>query len=338
MKEALFYEKLRNKIVQCQLCPHFCTTKSNEVGKCKVRKNVDGTLYSLSYEHPVAINIDPIEKKPLYNFLPGTMAFSIGMAGCNLRCSHCQNWEMSQRGPEEIPVSKVSAKEAVKEALKSKCPIISYTYSEPLVSYEYMLDIAKLARKEGIKNMIVSNGFINPEPLKQLCEYIDGANIDLKSIDDSFYRDVCGARVKPVLESLKILREKGVWIEITNLLISGLNDKDEDIKKLVDWVKKELGKEVPIHFTAFYPCYELSHLLPTPIETLKKARKIALDAKMKYVYTGNLPDDEGSSTFCPKCKKLLVGRRLFLIIENNLKRGKCGYCNHKIHGFWGIKN
>lgn len=334
MKQALFYKKLKGRILQCVLCPHYCTLKENETGKCKVRKNINGILYSLSYEQPVAINLDPIEKKPLYNFLPGTMAFSIGMAGCNLRCLHCQNWEMSQKGPEEIPVPKISVKEMVKKALKSKCPIMSYTYSEPLVSYEYVLDIAKLAKKAGIKNMIVSNGFINPEPLKQLCKYIDGANIDLKSINDKFYREICGARVNPVLETLKILKQKRIWLEITNLLIPTLNNSEKDIKELVLWVKKNLGVSVPLHFTAFYPTYKLSHLPSTSIETLKKARQIALKAGLKYVYTGNLPDEEGDDTFCSKCNKMLIKRSVFSVTENNLKRGRCDKCDEKIEGVW----
>lgn len=338
MKEAVYYKKIGEKNVQCILCPHFCFLKENETGRCRVRKNIKGILYSLSYEQPVAINLDPIEKKPLYNFLPGTIAFSIGMAGCNSRCLHCQNWEMSQRGPEEIPAPKVSAKEIMREALKSKCPTISYTYSEPLVSYEYVLDIAKLAKKVGLKNTIVSNGFINPAPLKELCKYIDGANIDLKSISDKFYREICGVRVSPVLEALKILKWGGVWIEIANLIIPTLNDKEEDIKNLVKWVKENLGTKVPLHFTAFYPCYKLSHLPSTPLETLKKARKIALQEGLKYVYTGNIQDEDGESTFCPKCGKLVIKRRLFSVIENNLKNGKCKYCNREIDGFWGIKN
>jgi len=334
MREAQFYHKLKNKVVQCELCPHFCTLKNNEIGKCRARKNINGILYSLSYEQPVAIHIDPIEKKPFYHFLPGTKAFSIGMAGCNLRCKNCQNYEMSQKGVEEIPVPKVNVKGVMEELLKSNCPTISYTYSEPLVSYEYLLDIAKLAKKAGIKNTIVSNGFINPAPLKELCKYIDGTNIDLKSINDKFYKEVCEARVSPVLETLKILKKEKVWTEITNLIIPTLNDSEKDIKELVKWVKENLGKETVLHFTAFYPCYKLSHLSPTPIETLKKARKIALGAGLKYVYTGNLEDEDGESTFCPKCKKLLVKRRLFSIIENNLKKGKCSKCDEKIDGVW----
>ncbi len=333
MKQALFYKKLKEKVVQCQLCPHFCVIKPNERGRCGVRQNQDGKLISLVYGKPCSLALDPIEKKPLYHFLPGQLALSIATVGCNLSCKHCQNWEISQANPDEFSVREVKPEEIVKTAKEKNVKIISYTYTEPTIFYEYMLDISKLAKKKGIKNMIVSNGFINPKPLKQLCKHIDGANIDLKSIDDDFYKKICNARVNPVLESLKILKKENIWIEITNLLIPGLNDKEKDIKKLISWIKNNLGTDVPVHFTAFYPCYKLSHLPPTSIETLKNARRLALK-QLKYVYTGNIQNDEGDSTFCPKCSKLLVKRRLFSIIENNLKQGKCPKCNAKIQGFW----
>jgi len=339
-KEALFWKIINKekKIVQCQLCPHFCTLKPGERGKCKVRENQQGKLYSLVYGKPCSLALDPIEKKTFYHFLPGEQALSIATAGCNLSCKHCQNWEISQSFPENIPSMNLSPQDVVEEAKKLKSRIISYTYTEPTIFYEYMLDIAKLAKKSKseIKNTIVSNGFINPEPLKELCRYIYGANIDLKSISDDFYKKICGANagVKPILESLKILKQKGVWTEITNLLIPGLNDNEEDIEKLVLWVKENLGKETVVHFTAFYPTYKLSNLPRTSLETLKKARKVALSEGLKYVYTGNLPDDEGDSTFCPKCKEILIKRRFFSIIENKIKRGKCFNCGEKIAGVW----
>lgn len=336
MKEALFYKKLKDKKVQCLLCPHFCTLKKNESGKCRVRKNKDGKLFSLVYGRPCSLAFDPIEKKPLYHFFPGQTTFSIATVGCNLNCKHCQNWEISQAEPIENK-NILEPKEIIKEVKKNKIKVICYTYTEPTIFYEYMLVIARLAKNAGIKNVVVSNGFINPRPLKKLCKYIDAANIDLKSIEDKFYREVCDARVEPVLETLKILKKEKIWTEITNLLIPGLNDSEEQIKNLVVWIKDNLGRETPIHFTAFYPGYKLFHLPPAPIEILKKAREIALKEGMKYVYTGNLPD-EGNSTFCPKCGNTVIKRRLFSIIENNLKQGRCGYCNSKISGFWEIKN
>ncbi len=334
MKEAQFYKKLKENTVQCQLCPHYCSLKEGEIGKCKVRKNIRGTLYSLSYEHPVALNVDPVEKKPLYNYLPGVRTFSIGMAGCNLSCKHCQNSDMSQKSPEELPSSRVNAEEIVRQAKEMGCPIIAYTYSEPLVSYEYMLDIAKLAKKQGIKNVIVSNGFINPQPLKELCKHIDAANIDLKSMNNEFYEKICEARLAPVLESLKMLKQEGVWLEITNLIIPTLNDTEEDITKLIDWTLNNLGGKTPIHFTAFYPQHKLSHLPLTLPIILKKARKIALEKGIKYVYTGNVVDEEGNHTYCPKCGSLLIKRSLFSTTENNIKEGKCFSCNEKIEGVW----
>jgi pyruvate formate lyase activating enzyme len=337
MKQALFWKKLKAKdeVVQCQLCPHYCTLKPGEKGKCKVRQNKNGNLCSLVYSHPCAVSIDPIEKKPLYHFLPGQKALSIATVGCNLKCKHCQNWQISQLIGEDINSEKMIPKQVIKKAKQENVKIISYTYTEPTIFYEYMLDIAKLAKQQGIKNTIVSNGFINPKPLKQLCKYLDAANIDIKSMSDGFYKKTCGAKLNPVLETLKILKKQRIWIEITNLLIPGLNDKEQDIKKLVRWIRNNLGVEVPIHFTAFYPCYKLSHLPPTSIETLKKARDIALEKGIKYVYTGNLPDEHGNDTFCPKCGSVLIKRKLFSIIENNIKKGKCINCNIKIKGFWG---
>ncbi len=335
-KEALFWRILseKEKTVQCQLCPRFCVLKPGEIGNCHVRKNEKGKLISLVYAKPCSLALDPIEKKPLYHFLPGEQALSIATIGCNLHCKHCQNWEISQAKPQEFKSLEIKPEEIVKETKKKKAKIISYTYTEPTIFYEYMLDICKIAKKEKIKNTTVTNGFINPEPLKELCKYIDGSNIDLKSIDDEFYKRVCGGRVEPVLEAIKIMKEKGVWIEITNLLIPGLNDSTEQISRLVEWIKKNLGKDVPLHFTSFYPTYKMLNLPPTSLETLRKARKIALSKGLHFVYTGNLPDEEGSTTFCPKCKKVLIKRKGFGVIENNLKKGKCPECDEKIAGVW----
>jgi pyruvate formate lyase activating enzyme len=333
MEKALFWKVLKPGIVQCVLCPHFCVINEGAYGKCRVRKNVLGELLAMSYERPVSVNIDPIEKKPLFHFLPASKTYSIGMAGCNLGCSFCQNWELSQKSAEELMVPETKAEDIVNQAIEAGCPSISYTYSEPLVSYEFVIDIAKVARKKGLKNVLVSNGFVNPEPLKKICKYIDAANIDLKSISDDFYKNSCKARLKPVLESLKILKEKKVWLELTNLIIPGLNDSETDIEKLVIWVKKNLGTDVPLHFTAFYPQYQMQNIPETTAESLTRARKIALDYGLKFVYTGNLPAKEGSSSFCPKCKKSLVRRGWFITTENNFKEGKC-QCGEKIPGVW----
>lgn len=286
MKEALYYKKLKKRVVQCQLCPRFCTLKTNQVGKCRVRQNIKGVLYSLVYNKACSIALDPIEKKPLYKFLPGTKTLSIATVGCNLSCMQCQNWEISQAYPtENLP--ETSPKKIVELAIKEKCPSISYTYSEPTICYEYILKISKLAREKGIKNIIVSNGYINPEPLKELCKYIDAANIDLKAFTERFYKKICKASLKPVLESLKLLKEKNIHIEITNLLIPTLNDDPKEIEKMCKWIKENLGEKTPLHFSRFFPMYQLREIPITPIETLETAKQIG-DKYLRYVYIGNV--------------------------------------------------
>ncbi|MFH1307934.1 MAG: AmmeMemoRadiSam system radical SAM enzyme [archaeon] len=331
MKLALYWKQAKENIVQCQLCPHFCTLKDMEKGKCKVRQNIKGKLFSLTYNKPCSISIDPIEKKPLYHFLPGKKTLSIATVGCNLSCSHCQNYEISQS--EEITGKEIKPEAVIKTAIKENSKIISYTYTEPTIFYEYMLDIARLARKNKMKNTTITNGFINQEPLKKLCNYLDGSNIDLKSISDDFYKKICGARLNPILEAIKTMHKAGVWIELTCLLIPGENDTEEEIKKLILWIKKNLGENVPLHFSAFYPVYKILDKLPTSIQILIKARKLALKAGLHYVYTGNLRDEEGSTTFCPKCRKAVIKRDSFTIIENKIINGKCP-CGEKIPGVW----
>jgi Pyruvate-formate lyase-activating enzyme len=332
-KEALYWRKLGEDI-QCQLCPHFCLLKEGQTGKCHARKNISGELISLVYNKPCSLAIDPIEKKPLYHFLPGQKSLSLATSGCNLSCGFCQNFEISQCSIDDIKALEISPSEVVKEAKKKKAKIIAYTYTEPTIFYEYALDIAKEARKNKIKNVTVTNGFINQEPLKELCNYLDASNIDLKSINPEFYKQVCKAELAPVLESIKTMKEKGVWIELTNLLIPGLNDSVEDISKLVSWIKRNLGRDTPLHFTAFYPSFKLLNLPPTSLEILTKARNIALAQGINYVYTGNLIDDEGNNTYCPKCKKLLIKRKYFEVIDNKIKNGKCFNCSEKIPGIW----
>ncbi len=332
-KQALFWEK-KGENVQCQLCPHFCFLKNREIGKCHVRQNINGKLISLVYTRPCSIALDPIEKKPLYHFLPGEKTLTIATAGCNLSCGFCQNWEISQCNPSKVRSLQLKPEQVVEEAKKEKVKIISYSYTEPTIFYEYMLDIAKLAEKKRIKNVTVTNGFINPLPLQELCKYLDGSNIDIKSMNDEFYRRVCGGRLEPVLEAIKIMHKKGVWIEVTNLIIPGLNDSIDEINRLVDWVKKNLGRDVPLHFTAFYPTYKMLNLPRTSKEILRKARNIALAKGLHYVYTGNIQDDEGNNTYCPRCKELLIKRAGFLIVENKLQKGKCFNCKEKIAGVW----
>jgi len=265
-KKALYWKKENGKI-RCNLCPQNCLISEEKVGFCGVRKNIKGKLISLVYAKPCSINLDPIEKKPLYHFLPGETALSIGTLGCNLKCVFCQNWEISRANPEEYNLETKTPKEIIELVKESKAKIIAYTYTEPTIFYEYMLDIAKLARKEGIKNVIVSNGFIQEKPLKELIKFIDAANIDLKAFDDNFYKKNCLGRLGPILRTLKILKESGVWIEITNLIIPGKNDDMKKIEEMCKWIKNELGEDIPIHFSRFFPMYKLNYIKSTPIET-----------------------------------------------------------------------
>ena len=333
LKEALYYRKLKNDLVRCNLCPRFCVIKNGSRGNCGVRENLGGKLYSLVYAKPVSIAIDPIEKKPFYHFLPGSKALSIATVGCNLHCAHCQNWEISQAKVEDVPYIAAPPLQIVQQAKLKGAQSISYTYTEPTVFYEYMLDIAQPAKKENLRNNIVSNGFINPVPLKKLCSFIDAANIDLKG-NEVFYEKICQGKMGPVLETIKLLHEKKVWVEITNLIVPGYNDNVEEIKKMVSWILENVGNDVPLHFSAFYPCYKLTNVKPTPPEFLMKARVIAKNLGLNHVYTGNIADVEGSSTFCPKCGSKVIIRQGFFVTENRLIDGKCPSCNEKIAGVW----
>lgn len=334
LKEALYYQKLDKKTVQCHLCPRNCLIAPGKRGFCGVRENREGTLYTLSYGKTVAIHIDPIEKKPLFHFLPGTTAFSVATAGCNLRCKFCQNWEISQKRPEEVDYIYREPADLVKQAKASGAPTIAYTYTEPTIFYEYMLDTAKLARQQGIKNIMHSDGYINPQPLKELAPYLDAANIDLKGFSDEYYAKLSEGTLEPVLESLKILKGAGVWLEITNLVLPGYNDDPEIIRKMCLWIKDNLGSDTPLHFSRFQPMYKLVALNPTPVETLEKARQIALDSGLKYVYIGNVAGNPAESTYCPKCKNIVIKRAGYMIMEVNLKDGKCKFCEEEIEGIW----
>ena len=333
MKQASYYSKLKNNVMKCELCPRLCTIKEGGLGLCRTRKNIKGELYSLVYARPCSVHVDPIEKKPLYHFMPGARAFSIATVGCNFFCSFCQNWQISKAGAENIDKQhdELLPEQVVELCKKSNCNIISYTYTEPTIFYEYMLEIVKLAKKAGIKNTIVSNGFVNEAPLKELCKLIDGANIDLKGFTDEFYQKVCKGKLEPVLKSLKILKQEGVWLEITNLVIPGLNDDFKKIEEMCNWISKELGKDVPLHFSRFHPDYKLTDANPTPMETLEKAKRIA-EKYLDYVYVGNVAGE--SNTVCPKCKSVVIQRSMMSVIDNKLKYGKCFKCGNKIAGVW----
>ncbi|MBD3310155.1 AmmeMemoRadiSam system radical SAM enzyme [Candidatus Woesearchaeota archaeon] len=334
LKEASYYEKKEAKTVQCRLCPRNCVIKPGQRGDCRVRKNQEGVLYSMVYGKPSAINADPIEKKPQFHFLPGTLAYSIGTAGCNLHCDFCQNWEMSQSAPEDISSYEMSPAKVVEEALRNKCSSIAYTYNDPVVFFEYAIDTAKLAKKKGLKNIFVMNGFISPEPLKEACRHMDGFHVDLKGFRDKFYREVCHAWLAPVLESLKILQKEKAWFEMINLLIPGYNDSSQEVTEMCAWIVENLGTGYPLHFSRFFPFYKMHDADITPMSTLSKSAEIARKAGLDYVYVGNVMGEE-ANTMCPGCGDLLIRRSSFFeVLENRLKQGKCPGCGQKIQGVW----
>jgi pyruvate formate lyase activating enzyme len=335
MHPASYWQSVDNETVQCLLCPRKCVLSKNQRGVCTVRINKGGKLYTLGYSNPIAVNIDPIEKKPFFHVLAGKTAFSIAVAGCNMRCLFCQNWQISQSRPDETVNYSLSPQEAVDEALRAGSPFIVYTYTEPTVFYEYMLDISKLAKEKGLKTGMHTCGYINPEPLKELLKYMDAVNVDLKSFNKEFYNKMgLMAELEPVLETLKIVQQSGVWLEITNLLIPGQNDSPEEIKKMCVWIKENLGEEVPLHFSRFTPSFKLQNLPQTPMSKLEEAYHIAKEVGLKYVYIGNVPGHTGESTYCPNCKKRLISRLGYTILENNIQDGKCKFCGYKIAGIW----
>ncbi len=334
LKEAKYYSKLEQKKIKCTLCPHECILNIGQTGICRTRKNIDGKLYTLAFSNPVAINIDPIEKKPLYHFLPTSRTFSIATAGCNLRCKNCQNATISQVSPEQTNNYNLEPKQIIDSALKNNCKSIAYTYTDPVVFYEYALETAKLAKKNGLKNIIVSAGYINQKPLEELCQFIDAANIDLKSFDDNLYKKLNSARLQPVLETLKTLRKKNIWLEITNLLIPGFNDNEQMIDKMTKWLAKNGFDETPLHFSKFYPTYKLSNIAPTPLETIEKAIQIARQNGLKYIYGGNIWGHNSENTYCPNCNNIIISRNSYNTKIKAIENGKCTFCGKKINGVW----
>ncbi|MCX7990835.1 MAG: AmmeMemoRadiSam system radical SAM enzyme [Proteobacteria bacterium] len=336
MKEAKYFEKLEDKKVSCFLCRHHCIIKEDKKGICGVRKNINGSLYSLVYERVIAKNVDPIEKKPLFHFLPSTKSYSIATVGCNFRCFHCQNYEISQMPREEDTImgSIIPVEDIVDSAIYYDCKSISYTYTEPTIFYEYAYDVAVLAKQKGLKNVFVTNGYIEKKPLEDIKPYLDGANVDLKGFSEDFYKKVCGASLKGVLESLINYKKLDIWLEITTLIIPTYNDKEEELKGVARFIKAELGEETPWHVTAFYPTYKLTDAPPTPVKTLKMAREIGFSEGLKYVYTGNIPGEEGESTYCPHCRKKIIERVGFRVSKLDIINGSCKFCNREIAGVW----
>lgn len=333
--EALYYRKSGSgKNVECLLCPRRCTLPDGAAGFCRARKNISGRLYSLGYGSPCAVHIDPVEKKPFFNVLPRTFSLSVASAGCNFRCKFCQNWQISQVSPIETANITLPPQDLVAAAVRKDCRSIAYTYTEPMNFYEYMFDTAKIAHQRGILNVAHSNGYINPEPLKALCKYLDAVNIDLKGFSDAFYGKLCEGTLEPVLATIKTLKRSGVWVEITNLVIEGYNDDEKTIKEMCRWVVKEAGPDVPVHFSRFYPMYRLTGVSPTSVKTLERAREIAIETGVKFAYIGNVPGHPGENTYCPKCRKILIQRSGYNVLNVTLKNGKCPSCGTKIGGIW----
>ncbi|MDD3488038.1 MAG: AmmeMemoRadiSam system radical SAM enzyme [Candidatus Pacebacteria bacterium] len=342
MKKAILYKKLADNKVQCLACSHKCIINEEQTGICGVRQNKQGDLYLLVYNKPISVNIEPIEKKPLFHFLPGEKIFSLGTIGCNFGCEFCQNWEISQL-PKTIDTIRQTGYERQQETwtpetivqycLESKIPMIAYTYNEPTIWTEYAYEIMKLAKEKGIKNVWVSNGFMSQETLDLISPYLDAINIDLKSFSEDFYKNICKARLEPVKENIKKIYEKGIWLEVTTLIIPKINDSDKELEQIAEFLKN-ISENIPWHISAFYPGYKMVDISSTPKESLIKAYQIGKQAGLKYVYIGNTPDAEYESTYCPKCNFLLIKRLGLDMIENKIQDGKCPKCNTEIKGIF----
>jgi len=324
----MFYSRIGNHKVKCELCPHLCEIANGKRGICRVRENRDGFLLSLNYNRLVAANIDPIEKKPLFHFFPGSQSYSIAAIGCNFRCLHCQNWTISQVKGDIIKGEEIFPEKVVQSALNNNCLSISYTYTEPTIYYETAYDISVLAHERGLKNIFVTNGYINPDPLNHIAPYLDAANIDLKSMNEDFYQKICGAKLKPVLERIKQYYQLGIWIEITTLIIPGYNDNEEELKEIAEFIAS-IDKGISWHVTAFYPTYQLNDAPPTAMSTLRQACQIGKDKGLHYVYQGNI--GQGEDTYCPSCGKKIISRNYFSI-DNKIIDDKCPFCGEKICG------
>jgi len=323
------------KGVKCQICPNNCILREGLDSICRTHIVKDGKLYTIAYGNPCSVHIDPIEKKPLFHYLPATSSFSIATAGCNFACLNCQNWEISQQSPKDTRNVELFPEKVVEEAIRNGCRTIAYTYSEPIAFYEYMYDTARIAKSRGVRNLLISNGFINERPLRDLSKFIDAANINLKSFSEETYEKLNGGSLQPILNTLKILKAEGVWLEITNLVIPGWTDDLNMIHEMCMWLSANGFADNPLHFSRFHPLHKLTSLPYTPVDVLEKARNIALKTGIHYVYIGNVPGTPAESTYCPSCKKIVIERRGFAILANNMNKDACKFCNTKINGVWG---
>jgi len=334
--EAKFYQKLANSKIKCKLCPRECVVGDKERGYCGVRENRGGTYYSMVHSRVCAAHVDPIEKKPLFHYLPGTVAFSLATAGCNVNCKFCQNWDISQSRPEEIPAQYAPPLSVAQLARQYNCPTIAYTYSEPVVWAEYLMDCADAGHSAGVRSIVVSNGFMQEEALKAAYGKMDAVKIDLKSFTESYYKQVVTGQLKPVLETLVTLRKMGKWTEIVFLVLPTLNDSDAEFRGLAQWIKANLGADVPLHFTQYHPEYLLKNLPVTPVATLERAKAIADAEGLHFVYIGNVPGHPAQNTYCPKCRKMIVERVGFVASEMLIKNGNCPFCRQPIPGVWHV--
>jgi len=322
------------KGLRCLICPNECTLKEGELSECKNRRVIGGKLYTLGYGNPCAIHADPVEKKPFMHYYPGMQTLSFGTAGCTFNCLNCQNWEISQASPEDTRNIDASPESIVLTAKESKYPAIAYTYTEPISFFEFMYDTAVMAKKEGIRNLMISNGYINPKPLKDLAPFIDAANIDLKVFDDIVYQQLTGGRLDPVLKTIKYLKDNDVWVEVTNLIIPDWTDDMEAVREMCKWMVSNNLDDTPLHFSRFHAAYKLKDLRSTPLKSLLQARDIALEEGIRYVYIGNVPEIEGENTLCHNCNAMLVQRQGYRIMFNKIKDGRCPECSTAIPGIW----
>lgn len=333
-REARHWRPLGNSQVQCGLCPHECVLGPGERGVCRVRENIGGRLYTLVYSRLAAVHIDPIEKKPFNHFLPGSAALSVATAGCNLRCRFCQNWQLSQSRPEDISAREVSPEGLSGLAKRNSLPIIAFTYNEPTVQFEYVVDAAREAKRRSLRPVVVSSGYIRPPAGREFAQVLDGIKIDLKAFTERFYRDICGASLRDVLRNLEVVKSSGTWLEIVVLVIPTLNDSPGEIRKMTRWVAQNLGPDVPMHFTRFHPLYLMRNIQPTPVRTLERCREIAVAEGIRYAYVGNLPGHRWEHTYCHSCGRIVIRRSGIFATQNLLRNGRCPHCSTAIPGVW----
>lgn len=332
--EARYYKKYPDREIECLLCPRYCKLGDKERGYCGVRENIEGTYYTLVYGKACTVNVDPIEKKPFFHFLPSTDALSLATAGCNVNCKFCQNWQISQVRAEQVEHFDFLPQTVASQALKFRCASIAYTYTEPVVFFEYMYDTSIEAHKKSIRNCVVTGGHINPEPLVELTKVVDAIKIDLKSFSQDFYTAYVRGELQPVLEAIKTVHQSKVWLELVYLVIPTLNDSPEEIRKMCRWIMKEIGPDVPLHFSRFHPMYLIKNLPPTPVSTLEKTRAVALEEGLHYVYIGNVPGHAAENTYCPRCRNQVIERMGFQVNKIELRDGSCKICQNPIPGIW----